>query len=657
MKFLKRQDSFLSNKILLGSGGIILTILILYLFTGGLTRIHSDSAAPLNIALEMMRTGELFPDGWIGSTGIFTFQLPIWLFLQFIPDYLIAKACAQLLWTFLFIASVIFMCKKLLKNNSWIVGIPVLLTCFSIELQYDMLYIQCAYTATVFMTLYTIGAFGWAVVDFETWKVRRKRFSIMCLFMLLSCSLGIILVEALLIPMLGSIVILYIHQHKNHSDIATLPYIKQLLYILFSVGIAGIIGCLCYIQLADLSGMVGNAGATTLATSIDQFTDNMLMIVQGILFYIGFPTIASIFSVDGILSVIRLVAFVALTIIFPILAYKNYDGETKQTQFFLCFTLIHVIESIIVIIMTCMVDYTGVSRYLLTSIVLLNLVSTNYIYNHYIQKENLLAFLYSMGVSIITIVMMIPAVKSVFWYQSTLDSMKGLTIYLEDQGLTYGYSSFWKAGTNTVLSNGDVQVNGILISPNQVAAYYWLSSKDWYDPEFYKGKSFLLLSNTEVGEYAPNGYANTKLGEPDEVLNYGDMVILVYGYNIAENDFTGILDGSKNYVPNSMAVSDPSMVQEDQSIHVQPGQLMYGPYITLGAGNYELVVEAELLEPQELRITASAGQEQIYSAELENGTTVIPFTLESEKIQVEFVVQNAGNETIKLTTLRLSKQN
>lgn len=657
MKLLKKLDHPFPHKILMGAGVTVFVLLVIYLFTGGLTRIHSDSAAPLNLALEMTRTGQLFPDGWIGSTGIFTFQLPIWLFLQFIPDYLVAKAFAQTVWTILLAISVIVMSKKLLNNNSWLVSIPVLLTCFSIELQYDMLYIQCAYTVTVFITLYTIGAFGWAVIDFETWEIHRKRFAIMCLFMFLSCSLGIVLVEALLIPMLGSIVILYIRQHQNHRGITTLPYIKKLLYILFFVGVAGTIGYFCHIQLAEWSGMVGNTDATIFADSFEQIVENMVMIVEGVFFYIEFAVSTPLFSINGILTIVKFIIFTSLTIFFPVLAYKNYGHETRRTQFLLLFTLIHVVQSLIVIMFTRMLDYSSVGRYLLTSIVCLNLVSANYIYVHYIQNRNLLSLLYSMGISMVTILMMLPVVKASFGYQPVLNNMKGLTTVLSEQGLSYGYATFWNAGINTALSNGEVQVNGMLIDNNQVTPFYWLTSKDWYEPDYYQGNTFLMLTGAEMAVYAPNGLENTVLGLPNEQLQYGDFSILVYDYNIAENDFTGILDGSKNYVPNSMAVSDPSMVQEDESIHIQPGQLMYGPYITLGAGNYELVVEAELLEPQELRITASAGQEQIYFTELENGTTVIPFTLKSEKIQVEFVVQNAENETIKLTTLRLSKQN
>ena len=102
-----------------------------------------------------------------------------------------------------------------------------------------------------------------------------------------------------------------------------------------------------------------------------------------------------------------------------------------------------------------------------------------------------------------------------------------------------------------------------------------------------------------------------------------------------------------------MTVSDPSMVQEDQTILIQPGQIMYGPYIDLGAGNYELTVTTELEETQKLKITADAGKEELLSADLKDGTTVIPFTLNSDKTQVEFVVENIKEIPARICEIRL----
>lgn len=105
-----------------------------------------------------------------------------------------------------------------------------------------------------------------------------------------------------------------------------------------------------------------------MAMSIPQITDNLVMMIQALFHYIDFSTGGSLFSVEGILTVIKFFVFVTITFIFPVFSYLNYKRESTRTQLFLIFVGLHVIEVIIVISFTNMPDYIGVSRYMLTSI-------------------------------------------------------------------------------------------------------------------------------------------------------------------------------------------------------------------------------------------------------------------------------------------------
>lgn len=170
-----RKSAFtLVEKILIMAGMILLAILVLFLFTGALTMVHSDGVALVNNALEIVRTKEIFPDQWVGATMIFWFQYAIAFFLLFVQNYLLAKTFAQVIWLTILLGSVIFVSRKVLKNNSWIVAVPILFTCWSVNLHYDMLFIQCPYTSILFMTLYSVGTFIWAVTNLEIWQVQKK---------------------------------------------------------------------------------------------------------------------------------------------------------------------------------------------------------------------------------------------------------------------------------------------------------------------------------------------------------------------------------------------------------------------------------------------------------------------------------------------------
>ena len=654
MRFTQKLQS--RDRVLFGVGILVVSLLIVYMFTAGLTGMHSDTASTVMYAQEFIRTGSLFPENWIGSTGILVLPYPIWLFLHITSNYLLAHILAQLLWLALLIGSLVALSRYFFQDRSWLISIPMLCTGISPGVGYDMMFIQCAYTFYVFMTLYTLGAFGKAVEDFGEWKINRRWLCVTAVLILVCCCVGILFVQALLLPLLGAIVLGYLTQMKNEENILRLPHITSIGKLCVIIFAAGCIGYGISIIWSNLQNVVGNEGAITLAMSIPQITDNLAMMIQALFHYIDFSAGRSLFSAEGIFTVIRFFVFVTITFVLPVFSYANYKRESTRTQLFLIFVGLHIMEVIIVISFTNMPDYTGISRYMLTSILLLNLVSAHYLYTHYVQQKNLLSYFYRTAIAGFSLVLMFPLIPQCLAYQPKLEQMRGLTYFLEEQNLHYGYSTFWNAGKNTVLSNGAVQISGITVSEGKVSPYYWLTSTDRYQPDYYEGSTFLLLSSAELEQYAPYGLETTQLGQPDTVLYYDDFSILVYDYNIAENNFIGALTGEQNYVPSSMAVSDDSMIQENGSIVIQSGQVMYGPYIDLDTGSYELTVVAEVREPQQLNITAASGQEQIYSAELENGTTVIPFTLESNKTQVEFVLHNMGDTLLTVNEVRLEKQ-
>ena len=646
-----RKSAFtLVEKILIMAGMILLAILVLFLFTGALTMIHSDGVALVNNALEIVRTKEIFPDQWVGATMIFWFQYAIAFFLLFVQNYLLAKTFAQVIWLTILLGSVIFVSRKVLKNNSWIVAVPILFTCWSVNLHYDMLFIQCPYTSILFMTLYSVGTFIWAVTNLEIWQVQKKRLCIAMILVMVTCIHGIVLIQSLLIPLLGTVVILYIQQYQKEKLTLHMSCWKNVTAVELLVIVSGVVGYLISEKVSELSGVVGNGGVTNLAQSIPQITEHVKYMWEAIFCYAGFTGAIPLFSLNGIVTIIRIAAFVAITFVFPLLAYRDYKNQSKNVQFFLIFVIIHVIEVVFILLLTSIEDYSGAARYLLTSIMLLQLIGANYIYTRYL-KSNLLGILYSVGISVISLMLMLPTIQMSLGYADSFAQMKGLTSFLSENGLCYGYATFWNAGNNTILSNGEVQIRGVTLDTNKIAPYYWLTSKAWYNPNYYTGESFLLLSNEELDTYAPSGYEDTALGIPNDILRYANYVILVYDYNISENNFMGILDGSRNYL-NSMELSDLAMRQDDGSILIGSEQVMYGPYWSLPAGKYRLTVDAQFEGEHSIQVTSGAGAEVLLTQTLKAGETEVQFGLEEYTEGIEFVVYGSDNR-IKITAIYL----
>ena len=653
-KAMLRRPIFL--KILFLSWLIVLVSLLIYLFTGGLTTFHSDSAAPVNLALEMIRTGEWFPNGWIGSTGIFLFQYPIWFFLHFTSDLLLAKTMAQVVFLGLFLLTSAFCIRKLLNNHSWIIFFLIVCSAISVSVVYEMLYVQCAYTSVMILGMLTLGFSGWSVESYLQCKINRRRFALFLIEICLVCSQGILFVGLIALPVLGAIVILYLQRQGGETLENSWKSIKYLLPYLFLIIVAIGIGTGLSFLMMELSGVVGNSGTGVLATSVEQIIRNLTFIVEAVLFYTDFSTGANLFSLNGILSLMRLGVFLALTIFFPILSFRKYREMNEKSRFLHLFVTLGATVAILIVLVTNIPDYIATARYLLTSILFLQLLSANYIYNHYICKINLMAVVYSVCISVVSISLIFSIVPSIANYKNSLEAMKGITNFLAENRLNYGYATFWNAGKNTILSNGTVQVNGILLSEDRVLPYYWLTSRDWYDSDYYEGKTFLLLTNQEAQIFAPDGYEKTALGAPESVLTYGDYVILAYDRNISENQFTAPVDGTYNYL-SKMICSDPAMLQMDGTVSVSSGQVLYGPYLSLPSGEYILTIAAEDGEDDaSLRISANSGEEIISMETLKNGENIYHFVLNEDKEGVEFAISYSGNVSIAVQSVYLSKE-
>ncbi|QGZ39536.1 hypothetical protein IP92_01818 [Pseudoduganella flava] len=103
--------------------------------------------------------------------------------------------------------------------------------------------------------------------------------------------------------------------------------------------------------------------------------------------------------------------------------------------------------------------------------------------------------------------------------------------FLRQQGLRYGYATFWHAGKITVLSDHAVRIRPVEIVNGMPTPSHWLSSRRWYTPGYYQGPTFLLLRK---GDPAVDTAAlAARLGTRVRVLAFEDWQIAVFDVNLA----------------------------------------------------------------------------------------------------------------------------
>ena len=77
------------------------------------------------------------------------------------------------------------------------------------------------------------------------------------------------------------------------------------------------------------------------------------------------------------------------------------------------------------------------------------------------------------------------------------EGLPAVAAYLEQQDLTYGYATFWNAGTVTVLSDSEVKVRNINIEGDRIVPYRYQSQKEWFTDQGDGENYFLLLTPYE----------------------------------------------------------------------------------------------------------------------------------------------------------------
>ncbi len=161
-----------------------------------------------------------------------------------------------------------------------------------------------------------------------------------------------------------------------------------------------------------------------------------------------------------------------------------------------------------------------------------------------------------------------------------------LTEFLKNEGLIYGYATYWNSNVISVLSGGTVKVRAVLLGSGLPQPYLHLSSLAWYRPEVYAGESFLLLTDAELNGLNTNAlYAQT--GTPIKVLKFDGYSVLVFDSNISSKLFAPkreiILDAQDARVMSLVGIKD-----KDKGLNTtgKAGYLMFGPYVKLAAGSY-----------------------------------------------------------------------
>jgi hypothetical protein len=114
---------------------------------------------------------------------------------------------------------------------------------------------------------------------------------------------------------------------------------------------------------------------------------------------------------------------------------------------------------------------------------------------------------------------------------------------LLNEGLTYGYSDFWHAAINTFTSKETVRVRQIACMGGRIGPFHWISSEQWYRPDVFLGKTFLLVDYHGAGkpifEKCSRDMIINQFGMPEKQLQFdvdgSSLLLMIFNYNISQH--------------------------------------------------------------------------------------------------------------------------
>ncbi len=524
----------LSEKFFLFLSAIVLIGLGIFTFTESNLHFNSDTATANLLAEEMVRSKSFFPPDWYYAQDVWVIflHLPIAFMTLFSDNYLGMHSVSAIIFIALAVASCIYLSRKVFKNNAWLVALPLLFC--GLSLQYSVVVFgQCAYIVTLIYCFFAPALFCDSVD--EEFRIKSyPKFIFLLLFVVLMGLTGTRFIQAVSIPLIGATFLLYlINNHDKEVKTIKKPLISVIGKLMLLIVAVGLGLLLFFVIQSSVNFIQGDTVIFFLAP--DQLIDQIYHILMSLATLIDIVLGVPLFSVTGIMNILRLFTAILFLIVFPILQIRKFKEENHATKFFILFVAVHTAEIVILALFTEIIT-DATARYWLPVEIMLLFLSAHYIYKYVLSKRGTLI---SLVVSCIVVVCVAPAtvdkLTSFIGYKDQMNEKTAIIDFLKENDLDRGYATYWNAGVYTVLSNGEIEINSVI--NGQLKPYYWLNSSARYSDEVNPGKTFLMLTESENAEFPVDSLK--LLGKPEKVLNAYGYVVYVYNYNIARNNFAG----------------------------------------------------------------------------------------------------------------------
>lgn len=571
---------------------------------------HSDSAVKNLLAQEILETGQYFPADWNYANNdlwvfyIHTFIIPL---LPFMHNGYAAGVVSGLVSAALILHGTWLLTGLLEQSRlARLLGMLVISGGMSLTMA-EHIYGQAAYGSMYYMACYLLYAY-WSLTQARGGRVPLWGGVVLVLSALVFWANP---QRALLfygLPLLAAGAVQYAlawRAARAESGRPGLVAPRQLLAL--GLMLAGLVVgvMLCKYTLAHVNN---NAGLTVIRwLDFKGMLSNLVAVVGGTMELLdGIPRNNSeVASAFGAYLALRTLAALVLMALLPWGLVKALQPRRGPRQLVVVFAAASFGASLFVMLTTTLADMGSPSasvRYLVPSLMTMALVLIGVL----VDRRALAPLLRATGVGAVLLLASAGPTSYLYPYNEfhalprhglyIMTGDKVLADYLEQQGLRYGYASFWNAGKVTVLSDGAVRIRQVEFEGGLPRPLRKLSSDRWYAPEAWRGPTFLMLRDKELAQVDQPLLASLA-GQP-RVQRFQDVTLLVYPGNIAASLPAWDLGMRQplRYAMNERTLHTVGRVENGAMIAEagQAGALHFGPARTLGRGEYTVSFDVDI---------------------------------------------------------------
>ena len=650
--------------------------LVCYLFWTYQLGFHSDSAVANLYAQEIYETRSFIPADWnFVNHDLWTLFKHVWILplLPFAANGFTLHAISTVIGCALFFASTWALLSVLgASRRARLVTLVVLSAGFS-PFMSEHLYGQQAYGTIFFMSSFLLYG-AWIFIHSSGRKQALAAIGILALTVLAAWANPQRAVMYSAFPVIAGVVALQAQLMQDAAERRRhLKPVLLLVLMLVAIGLGAVLH-----KHSFASNLSPDSRLAVNWLGFDGMGASAGRALEGLLMCLGANPVAGepVVGIKGMTDALRLVSAAIVLLLAPAAVLRLLTTRSHRLSFFTAAAAVCLAASLFVYVTTTVPLGGNVEasvRYLvpglLWAIVLMIVLAVDKIAVGPLYRLLVIPSLAVLALSApisYGLVSLYHAQKQGGLAQ--VNSGMRLARFLEQQGLQYGYATFWNAGQVTVLSDSKVKVRQIEFHQMLPVPMRHLSSNRWYDPAAWQGPTFILLKKDEMALLDW-----TKLealsGKPTRRLSFENVEVAVFDHNIARDYATWQVrvTGTRNYpitayTPHAVGRFDPAQSR----LTAEPGQagtLHFGPYQRLAGGSFlvsfDLDAEgAGIGQFGHVDVVAESGQrelaKQLITRQGKHRITV-PVRYDGILNGIEFRVVSNGAGKLSITNIEIAK--